>query len=79
MPAYPWLFDRTLDGALTPTKMKTLRRLGVPYTEEDIAQATDAVAGKTEAEALIAYLQSLGTEVRVESISSHTASASTLP
>ena len=61
MPAFPWLFDNTLDGELTGTKMSALRTVGVPYTDEDIAGAKDAVAGKTEADALIAYLQQLGT------------------
>ncbi|MFO7276764.1 MAG: cytochrome-c oxidase, cbb3-type subunit II [Pseudomonadota bacterium] len=60
MPAYPWLAERTLDEALTARKMRALRRLGVPYTDEEIATAADAVRGKTEMDALIAYLQSLG-------------------
>ncbi|HUH38361.1 MAG TPA: cytochrome-c oxidase, cbb3-type subunit II [Spongiibacteraceae bacterium] len=61
MPAYPWLFDNTLDGELTGRKMATLRRLGVPYTDEDIANAQSQVEGHKEIEALIAYLQQLGT------------------
>ena len=61
MPAYPWLFEAKLDGALTGTKMNALRMVGVPYTDEDIAGAGAAVEGKTESEALIAYLQQLGT------------------
>lgn len=61
MPAYPWLFENTLDGEDTAAKMRTLRTLGVPYTDEDIAGAQQAVAGKKESEALIAYLQNLGT------------------
>jgi cytochrome c oxidase cbb3-type subunit 2 len=64
MPAYPWLFERELDGKGTADKMRTLRTLGVPYTDEDIAGAEAAVAGTTEAEALIAYLQSLGLNMR---------------
>jgi cytochrome c oxidase cbb3-type subunit II len=64
MPAYPWLFDRTLDGKLTPRKMTVLRRLGVPYTDEDIAGAQEAVAGRSEADALVAYLQNLGVSMR---------------
>ncbi len=62
MPAYPWLFENRLDGDDTPAKMRVLRRLGVPYTDADIESATAAVAGHTESEALILYLQSLGTE-----------------
>ncbi len=60
MPAYPWLASRMVDADKTPRKMETLRKLGVPYTDEEIAAARDAVSGKTEMEALIAYLQSLG-------------------
>jgi cytochrome c oxidase cbb3-type subunit 2 len=64
MPAYPWLFDNVLDGKDTAAKMHVLRTLGVPYTDEDIAGAEAAVAGTTEAEALIAYLQNLGLDMR---------------
>ncbi|MFQ3786124.1 cytochrome-c oxidase, cbb3-type subunit II [Halomonas sp. A29] len=61
MPAYPWLFERTLDGNDTPRKMEALRTLGVPYTDEDIAGATREVRGQQEITALVAYLQQLGT------------------
>lgn len=61
MPAYPWLLDRTLDGRHTASKMRALRRLGVPYTDEDIEQAADKVRGITEMDALVTYLQGLGT------------------
>ncbi|OJA05473.1 cytochrome-c oxidase, cbb3-type subunit II [Halomonas sp. QHL1] len=61
MPAYPWLFENTLDGDATPKKMRALRQLGVPYTDEDIANATDDVRGTQEITALVAYLQQLGT------------------
>lgn len=61
MPAYPWLFKNTLDGDATPAKMRTLRQLGVPYTDEDIANATAEVRGTQEITALVAYLQQLGT------------------
>jgi cytochrome c oxidase cbb3-type subunit 2 len=61
MPAFPWLFERELSGELTPDKMRALRIVGVPYEDADIAGATDMVAGHTEAEALVAYLQQLGT------------------
>ena len=61
MPAYPWLFERTLDGRDTPRKMQALRTLGVPYTDEDIENATREVRGQQEITALVAYLQQLGT------------------
>jgi cytochrome c oxidase cbb3-type subunit 2 len=64
MPAYPWLFENVLDGEDTAAKMKTLRTLGVPYTDADIEGAQAAVAGTTEAAALIAYLQNLGLDMR---------------
>ena len=61
MPAFPWLFDAVLDGEDTAAKMKALRKVGVPYTDEDIAGAKAAVKGMTEIDALVAYLQQLGT------------------
>ena len=61
MPSYPWLVENTLDGKSTAKKMTALRALGVPYTDEDIAGAQDAVKGKTEMDAMVAYLQVLGT------------------
>jgi cytochrome c oxidase cbb3-type subunit 2 len=61
MPAYDWLATRTVDEAGTADKMRALRRVGVPYTDEDLLGAADLVRGKTEMEALIAYLQGLGT------------------
>jgi cytochrome c oxidase cbb3-type subunit 2 len=64
MPAYPWLDTNVLDGKLTAKKMETFRTFGVPYTNEDIAGAEAAVKGKTEMQALIAYLQSLGTALK---------------
>lgn len=63
MSSFPWLAENVLDGQLTPRKLKTMRILGVPYTDEDIAGATAAVQGKTELDALIAYLQNLGTVI----------------
>ncbi len=60
MPGFPWLEQHTLDGTGTGAKMKALRAVGVPYTDEQIAAAADEVAGKTEMQALIAYLQGLG-------------------
>ncbi|MGP9825396.1 cytochrome-c oxidase, cbb3-type subunit II [Ectopseudomonas khazarica] len=64
MPAYPWLVESTLDGQDTAKKMSALRTLGVPYSDEDIAGAGDAVKGKSEMDALVAYLQVLGTAVK---------------
>jgi cytochrome c oxidase cbb3-type subunit 2 len=64
MPAYPWLATTPADAESAPAKMRALRRLGVPYSDADIAGAADAVKGKTELEALIAYLQGLGTALR---------------
>lgn len=61
MPGFPWLAENKLDGETTAKKMEVFRQFGVPYTDEDIAGAKAAVLGKTEMEALIAYLQSLGT------------------
>ena len=64
MPAYPWLVENKLDGKDTATKLKAMRTLGVPYTDADIAGAQAAVADKTEMDALVAYLQSLGTALK---------------
>ena len=61
MPAYPWLASATVDGELVARKMRALRMLGDPYSDEDIAAAPAAVEGKTELDALVAYLQNLGT------------------
>ena len=60
MPGYPWLLDATVDGELVQRKMRTLRTLGDPYSAAEIEGAPGAVEGKTEMEALIAYLQGLG-------------------
>lgn len=62
MPAYPWLAENELDGKETAAKMETMRTLGVPYSDEEIAGAQEAVKGKKEIDALIAYLQSQGLE-----------------
>ena len=61
MPAFKWLFENQIDAETTPKKLVALRRVGVPYTDADIAGATAAVEGKTEIDALVAYLQQLGT------------------
>lgn len=60
MPAYPWLQKNILDGKTTEQKMKTLKKLGVPYTDKDMIEAEKIVKGKTEEDAIIAYLQQLG-------------------
>ena len=64
MPAYPWLDKTPLDPATLPPRMTALSRLGVPYTAAEIAASADAVKGKTELDALVAYLQGLGTHVK---------------
>jgi cytochrome c oxidase cbb3-type subunit 2 len=61
MPAYAFLENKMIKADLTPRKMEALRRLGVPYTDAQIAAAADEVRGKTEMDALIAYMQGLGT------------------
>lgn len=61
MPAYPWLLDATVDGELVAKKMRALQMLGDPYTDAEIAAAAADVANKTELDALVAYLQNLGT------------------
>jgi cytochrome c oxidase cbb3-type subunit 2 len=64
MPGFPWLAENTLDGDDTAAKMRALRSVGVPYEDADIEGAQQAVAGKTEIEAVIAYLQQLGTHLK---------------
>jgi cytochrome c oxidase cbb3-type subunit 2 len=60
MPSYPWLFENKLTGKDTAKKLEVQRMVGVPFTDEQIAGAQDAVQGKYEIDALVAYLQSLG-------------------
>ncbi len=60
MPDYPWLAEAHIDGNDLQARMRALRMLGDPYSEEDIAGAPDAVRDKTELDALVAYLQGLG-------------------
>jgi cytochrome c oxidase cbb3-type subunit 2 len=60
MPGYPWLVESLIDGELMQRKMKALQTLGDPYTDAEIEAAAAAVEGKTEMQALIAYLQGLG-------------------
>ena len=64
MPAYPWLEKDLVGAEAMPAHMKALRTVGVPYTDADIAGATEAVKGKTELDALIAYLQVLGIHLK---------------
>ena len=64
MPAYPWLARTAVDPADMAPKLTALRRLGVPYSAEEVAGAADAVKGQTELDALVAYLQVLGTHVK---------------
>ena len=64
MPAYPWLAKSAVDAATMPRKLGALRTLGAPYTDAEVNDAAKAVAGKTEEDALIAYLQVLGTAIK---------------
>jgi cytochrome c oxidase cbb3-type subunit 2 len=64
MPGYPWLAKTAVAGDEMPARMKALRVVGVPYTDAEIAASTKDVAGKTEEDALIAYLQELGTVIK---------------
>jgi cytochrome c oxidase cbb3-type subunit 2 len=60
MPGYPWLLENTVDPELVQKKLSALQTLGDPYTDEERAAAPDQVRGKTEMEAMVAYLQGLG-------------------
>jgi cytochrome c oxidase cbb3-type subunit II len=64
MPGYPWLAKTPADASAIESKLKVLRVLGHPYTDADVAGAKQALAGKTEEDALIAYLQGLGTALK---------------
>jgi len=64
MPAYPWLAKSPAEAGDIEKKLRVLRVLGHPYTDEDVADARKALAGKTEQDALIAYLQALGTSLK---------------
>jgi cytochrome c oxidase cbb3-type subunit 2 len=64
MPGYPWLFQNAADADSIQAKMLALRKVGVPYTDDEIAKAPEELKGKTEADALIAYLQDLGTALK---------------
>ena len=64
MPAFAWLAKAPADAAGAPDKMRALRKVGVPYTDEDIAGASKQLEGKSEMDVLIAYLQGLGIELK---------------
>ena len=64
MPAYPWLEENALDSSTIQARMRALRVLGHPYTDEEIEAAPAALEGKTEMDAIIAYLQGLGTLIQ---------------
>ena len=64
MPAYPWLGKNMVDADSMPAHLAALRKVGVPYTDEQIAKASEEVKGKTELDAVIAYLQALGLALR---------------
>ena len=64
MPAYPWLAKTMVDPADMAPKLSTLRKLGVPYDDAEVAGAAEAVKGRSELEAVIAYLQVLGTALK---------------
>ncbi len=65
MPGYPWLQENMLDGSDIQAKMQTLRTLGAPYTDAEIEAAPAALEGKTEMDAMIAYLQGLGIHIKL--------------
>ena len=64
MPSYPWLAENELDSSDIQAKMKALRYLGHPYSDEEIDKAPEMLQGKTEMDAMVAYLQSLGTSLK---------------
>ena len=64
MPGYPWLAKTPVDASHIKRKMEVMRLLGSPYTDEQIASAPKELEGKTEQDALIAYLQGLGTDIK---------------
>jgi cytochrome c oxidase cbb3-type subunit 2 len=72
MPAYPWLAENSIEKDFFGTKrdmstrLSAMRTLGVPYTDEEIANANEAIKGHTEMDALVAYLQVLGTMVKLD-------------
>ncbi len=79
MPGYPWLSNALVDPVDVEDSMRALRKLGDPYSDADIAGARAAVTGKTEMEALIAYLQGLGSRVKFDAPPAAVAAATTAP
>jgi cytochrome c oxidase cbb3-type subunit II len=61
MPAYPWLERAAVAADEMPVKLRALQRLGEPYSDDEVKASADAVRGKSELDALVAYLQVLGT------------------
>ena len=64
MPAYPWLASASVEDADVQARMRALRKVGVPYSDDDIGKAPEQLKGKNELDALIAYLQGLGVQLR---------------
>jgi len=64
MPAYPWFAKNSVEGVDVQARMRALAKVGVPYSEAEIASAPEALKGKTELDAVIAYLQGLGVQLR---------------
>ena len=64
MPGFPWLVENKIDETMTPKKLDAMKTLGVPYTQKEIDEASAAVKDKTEMDALISYLQVLGTSIK---------------
>ncbi|MEN9473919.1 cytochrome-c oxidase, cbb3-type subunit II [Malikia spinosa] len=64
MPAYPWLEKDLVDASVMPGRLAAMKKLGVPYSDEEVAKAADDVKGKTDLDAVIAYLQVLGTAIK---------------
>ncbi|MFN9479511.1 MAG: cytochrome-c oxidase, cbb3-type subunit II [Betaproteobacteria bacterium] len=64
MPAYPWFAKNSVEGVDVQARMRALRIAGVPYSDAEIAAAPEALNGKTELDAIVAYLQGLGTDLR---------------
>jgi cytochrome c oxidase cbb3-type subunit 2 len=64
MPAYPWLESTAIDADSVPPRLRAMQRLGVPYSDAEVAASADAVRGRTEMDAVVAYLQSLGKHVK---------------
>ena len=64
MPAYPWLEKDLVDASVMPGRLAAMKTLGVPYSDEEVAKAADDVKGKTDLDAVIAYLQVLGTAIK---------------